>query len=480
LRWLGHSSIDTAYTPLYTTLYVLFIVLTIRKLILHNNSIATLIQNKTICRIKEWIHLAGHNIQALLIKERGGIPLFFMKLDPKAQDLDPMLVSGFFTAIQTFSKEAIERDSSMFQVDYGARLYTVISGEATDFVIVSFGEWDDEVTPILKSLLEEFEGIWLKDLSATEKDSLKIDVEFPDFREGIVQNLSFRKLSGSWVPFLVEKDGKSIIKSNSLVIPYIDNLNTIDDITNKSGIGSDEVAAEITRLWALGKIKFGSILNRADIVASTSKIDRLLQLSSPQRIELSRRNPEVIALLPRLSMMFDGRRSVGAIIDGLAQEYQEIQVMEVIDILLETGAIVVLSPEKRRVLLVQEALELAIRVAEKIYTPEDAKQFLNTALKKVPATEVAGVFRMTETSWSIDYNSRLYEGLDPRRLMSIYAEWMKLLAQYISALEKERILRFAEALAEIYREYLFERYTSNDLRGFEEFTFWLELNCVGV
>jgi hypothetical protein len=347
-------------------------------------------------------------------------------------------------------------------------------------VIVSFGEWDDEVTPILKSLLEEFEGIWLKDLSATEKDSLKIDVEFPDFREGIVQNLSFRKLSGSWVPFLVEKDGKSIIKSNSLVIPYIDNLNTIDDITNKSGIGSDEVAAEITRLWALGKIKFGSILNRADIVASTSKIDRLLQLSSPQRIELSRRNPEVIALLPRLSMMFDGRRSVGAIIDGLAQEYQEIQVMEVIDILLETGAIVVLSPEKRRVLLVQEALELAIRVAEKIYTPEDAKQFLNTALKKVPATEVAGVFRMTETSWSIDYNSRLYEGLDPRRLMSIYAEWMKLLAQYISALEKERILRFAEALAEIYREYLFERYTSNDLRGFEEFTFWLELNCVGV
>jgi hypothetical protein len=179
-------------------------------------------------------------------------------------------------------------------------------------------------------------------------------------------------------------------------------------------------------------------------------------------------------------MMFDGRRSVGAIIDGLAQEYQEIQVMEVIDILLETGAIVVLSPEKRRVLLVQEALELAIRVAEKIYTPEDAKQFLNTALKKVPATEVAGVFRMTETSWSIDYNSRLYEGLDPRRLMSIYAEWMKLLAQYISALEKERILRFAEALAEIYREYLFERYTSNDLRGFEEFTFWLELNCVGV
>jgi hypothetical protein len=426
------------------------------------------------------MQLAGHNIQALLIKERGGIPLFFMKLDPKAQDLDPMLVSGFFTAIQSFSKEVIERDSSMFQVDYGARLYTVISGEVTDFVIVSLGEWDDEVTPVLKSLLEEFEGIWIKDLSTKEKDSIQIDTEFPDFREGIVENLSFRKLSGNWVPIIVEAGGKRGKKSGNKVLPYIDGINTIDEIIKMSEIGTDEVVAEITRLWALGRIRFGSVLNRNDIIASTSKIDRLLQLSSTQRIELQRRNPEVIALLPRLSMMFDGRRSVGAIIDGLSEEYADNQVMEVIDTLIETGAIVALSPEKRRVLLLQEALELAIRVAEKIYGPESAKQFLTQALKKVPVTEIASVFKMTDTSWSVDYNSRLYEGLDPRRLMGLYAEWMKLLAQYIGALEKDKILKFAEGLSEIYQSYLFKRYSSLDLRGFEEFTFWLEMNCVGL
>ncbi|MBN2230239.1 MAG: hypothetical protein JW779_11685 [Candidatus Thorarchaeota archaeon] len=422
--------------------------------------------------------MAGHNIQALLIMEKGGIPLFFMKLDPKAQDLDPMLVSGFFTAIQSFSKEVIERDSSMFQVDYGARLFTVISGEATDFVIVSLGEWDEEVTPVLKSLLEEFENIWIKDLSREEKDTLKVDTEFPDFREGIVQNLAFRKLSGSWVPFLIESESGT--KSMSVVAPYIDGLGTIDEITKKSGIDLDEVTAEITRLWALGRIKFGSILNKADIVASTSKIDRLLQLSSPQRVELARRSPEVITLLPRLSMLFDGRRSVGAIITSLSSDHEETEVMEVIDILLETGAIVALSPEKRRLLLVQEALELAVRVAEKTYSSEEAMLFLNAALKKVPVTEVAGMFRLKEDSWSIDYNSRLYEGLDPRRLMDLYAEWMKLLAQFVAALQKDRIKRFADALTDIYQSYLFERYTSYDLRGFEEFSFWLEMNCVGT
>jgi hypothetical protein len=409
--------------------------------------------------------------------ERGGIPLFFMKLDPKAQDLDPMLVSGFFTAIQSFSKEVIDWDSSMFQVDYGARLFTVFSGVTTDLVVVSLGEWDSEVTSVLKSLHDEFENVWIKNLSQKKRDKLKIDTGFPDFREGIVQNLSFRKLSGSWVPYCVGPEDVRFTSSSGIITPLIDGKRTIDQIADESDANTDEVLAEVTRLWALGKVKFGSILNKEDIVASTSKIDRLLQLSSPQRVELERKSPEAIKMLPRLSMLFDGRRTMGAIIESLSQEYEEIQIIEVIDILVESGAIVVLSPEKRRLLLVKESLELAVRVAEKIYSPEEAIQYLNAALAKVDVSEVTGVFRKTADSWNIDYDTRLYEGLDPKRLMDLYAEWMKLLAQFVAALDKENIMKFAEALADIYQSYLFRRYSGHDLRGFEEFSFWLEINC---
>jgi hypothetical protein len=410
--------------------------------------------------------------------DRGGIPLFFMKLDPKAQDLDPMLVSGFFTAIQNFSKEVIERDSSTFQVDYGARLFTVFSGASTDFVVVSLGEWDSEVTSVLKSLHDEFESVWIKNFSQKKKDTLKIDTAFPDFREGIVQNLAFRKLSGNWVPYTVGPEDVRFTSSSGIITPLIDGKRTINEIAAESDAGTDEVLTEITRLWALGKVKFGSILNKEDIVASTSKIDRLLQLSSPLRVELERKNPTAIKMLPRLSMLFDGRRTVGAIIESLSQEFDEIEIIEVIDVLVESGAIVVLSPEKRRLLLVKEALELAVRVAEKIYSPEEAMQFLDEALAKVNVSEVTGVFRKTEESWNIDYDTRLYEGLDPRRLMDLYAEWMKLLAQFVGALDKELIIKFAEALTNTYQSYLFRRYSGHDLRGFEEFSFWLEINCL--
>ena len=410
--------------------------------------------------------------------ERGGIPLFFMKLDPKAQDLDPMLVSGFFTAIQSFSKEVIEKDSSMFQVDYGARLFTVFSGDSTDFVVVSLGEWDSEVTSVLKSLHDEFENVWIKNLSSKKKDTIKIDTEFPDFREGIVQNLSFRKLSGSWVPYTSGPEDVRFTSSSGIITPLIDGIRTINEIADESDAGTDEVLSEITRLWALGKIKFSSILSKEDIVASTSKIDRLLQLSSPQRVELERKNPLVIKMLPRLSMLFDGRRTVGAIIESLSEEYEDSQIIDAIDTLVEFGAIVVLSPEKRRLLLVKEATELAVRVAEKIYSPEDAMQFLNAALNKVDVAEVTGVFRLAEQSWNIDYDTRLYEGLDPRRLMDLYAEWIKLLAQFVGALDKDKIIKFADALTNTYQSYLFRRYSGHDLRGFEEFSFWLEINCV--
>ena len=406
--------------------------------------------------------------------ERGGIPLFFMKLDPKAQDLDPMLVSGFLTAIQSFSKEVIERDSSMFQVDYGARLFTVMAGKKTDLVAVSMGEWPEEVNAVLRSLHDEFEKKWIKGMKRKQKDTLQIDVAFPEFREGIVKTLSFRDISGSWVPFLIGSE-----ESDTGVLgPYIDGIRSVDEIVKTSGIRREDVVSEITRLWALGLIRFCSILGMEDIVLSTSKIDRLLQTSSSTRADVAQKHPEVLILLPRLSALIDGRRTIGAIVQSLSDSYSESGILQAMDTLLEAGAVVALSPEKRRILLVKEAFELAVRVCEMVYSPQEALLYLNAALDRSVVPEVSGVVKATAGEWELDYDSRLYEGLDPRRLMELYAEWMKLLAQFVASLEKSRILKYSEALTDAYSAYLLGRYSTDDIVGFEEFSFWLEMNCV--
>jgi hypothetical protein len=410
--------------------------------------------------------------------ERGGIPIFFMKVDPRAQDLDPMLVSGFFTAIQTFSKEVVDRTSSRFQVDYGARLFTVLSGNSNDLVAVSMGECEEEVILTLTSLLEEFETIWIKDLSRQEMDTLDINTGFMDFREGILQHLSFKQILGSWIPFFVGTSATSPKTKESIVVSFIDGSRNVDEIITQSGLNRDDVTMEVTRLWALGALQFRSILAADDVVISTSKLDRLLQTSSPERAELTRTNPEVLAVVPRMSTLFDGRRTVGAITRFLSEQYSERSLMQAFDFLMESKAIDILTPEKRRILLTKEAVEIAITVAQSIYSETRAYEWLEAALTKVAVPEVVGEVHLTDGEWEITYASRLHEGLDPRRLMELYADWVKLLAQFMGALDKSKIRAYAEALTDAYSSYLLKRYTADDLRGFEEISYWLELNCV--
>lgn len=423
--------------------------------------------------------MQGHNIQAILIMERGGIPLFFMKIDPRARDLDPMLVSGFFTAIQTFSKEIVDRRSSRFQVDYGARLFTVLSGNSTDLVAVSMGECEEEVVLTLTSLLEEFETLWISDLTREEMDTLDINTEFVEFRENILQSLSFKQILGSWIPFFVGTSVSSERSKDSIVVPFIDGSRNIDEIINESGLNREDVTLEITRLWALGGLQFRSILAMNDVVVSTSKLDRFLQSSSPERAELARTNPDILAVVPRMSTLFDGRRTVGAITRFLSEQYSERSLMQAFDFLMESKAIDVLTPEKRRILLTKEAMEIAIKVAESVYSEEKAFEYLEASLTKVAIPEVVGEVHLTDGKWEITYASRLHEGLDPRRLMELYADWVKLLAQYLGALDKSKIHAYAEALTDAYSSYILKRYTAEDLRGFEEISYWLELICIG-
>ena len=226
-------------------------------------------------------------------------------------------------------------------------------------------------------------------------------------------------------------------------------------------------------------LQFRSILAANDVVISTSKLDRFLQSSSPERADLARTNPDVLAVVPRMSTLFDGRRTVGAITRFLSEQYSERALMQAFDFLMENKAIHVLSPEKRRILLTKEAMEIAIKVAESVYSEEKAYKYLETTLTKVAIPEVVGEVHLTDGKWEVTYTSRLHEGLDPRRLMELYADWVKLLAQFLGALDKSKIRAYAEELTDAYSSYLLKRYTADDLRGFEEVSYWLEINCVG-
>ncbi|MHA1958942.1 MAG: hypothetical protein ACW99U_01845 [Candidatus Thorarchaeota archaeon] len=419
--------------------------------------------------------MVGHNVQAILIMEKGGIPLFFMKLDPKAIDLDPMLVSGFFTALKTFSAEVIDKSAAQFQVDYGARLFTIFSGEEADLVTVTMGKWNDKLSPILSSLLTDFEKDCLGEISRDALDTLDIYSEFERFREDLIGRLSFKDLSEDWVPLMVSIPDTESFASSSPIFPFIDGMRTIGEIRTACGMSRETVLQEISRLWAQRAVKFHNMLDTSDIVMTTSRMDHLLQSGSEEWALLQKHSPAILAVLPRFSGLMDGRRAIGEILKVLEGQVEEKDLFVALDYLLDNEAIEPLSPERRRVLLVKEALEISIKTAEGVYSGASASKALQKAMAGSTAPEVVGELRLDDEQWKVEYDSRIYEGMDPRRLMDIYAEWIKILAQFTSNLDQKKRKVFIESLTNGYLEYLFRWYTPDDFRGFEEFSFWLEL-----
>ena len=60
-------------------------------------------------------------IDTILVIDRSGLPLLTQAFNPKGKEMDPMLVSGFITAIASFSQDLVAEHRSIFQINYGAR-----------------------------------------------------------------------------------------------------------------------------------------------------------------------------------------------------------------------------------------------------------------------------------------------------------------------------------------------------------------------
>jgi hypothetical protein len=212
-----------------------------------------------------------------------------------------------------------------------------------------------------------------------------------------------------------------------------------------------------------------------DFMATGTQFIRYVQATSNEAKDLQNFHPEMAGVIPHLAGLIDGRRTVREILAELGARHDESELLRALDYLMEVGVIQALSPEKRRILLVKEALELAIRVAEGTYNSSEATNALRYVLKKGAAPEILSQLRLKDEKWNVDFDFKILEGLEKRRLMLLYGEWMKILAQFVQALNPSKLELFIKNLTGVYAQRIVRRYSAMDLRGFEEFSYWLEI-----
>ncbi|MHA2042951.1 MAG: hypothetical protein ACW975_13945, partial [Candidatus Thorarchaeota archaeon] len=351
--------------------------------------------------------------------------------------MDPVMASSFFAAIDMFSKEVFDQTAPQFQIDYGTRIFTVISGVQTNLISVGVHRLTHDTIDVLDSLLAEFELEWLPACKSVELGTSFVDAYLESFGESVMKKLSFEELSDNWVPyFTIKPDAIALI--DSVIAPFIDGSRNVREIREASGIAEGEMIVETSTLWAHRVIRFRNTLSFNDFVSARTQFLRYVQSTSKETEDLRNLHPEMVGVIPRLAGLMDGRRTVRETLAELGGSYDEREILRVMDYLLENEVIEALSPEKRRILLVKEALESALRVAEEHYQTQ-ATEVLRSVMNRSDTPETLGQLRFLDESWSVDFDFKLLEGLTHRRLMLLYGEWMKMLAQFVGGLDRERL-----------------------------------------
>ncbi len=421
----------------------------------------------------QWVTMTGHSIEAVLITDLSGSPRFYMQLDPRAFGMDPVLASSFFAAIDMFSKEVFQQSARVFHVDYGAHVFTVLNGEATHMIAVSVQRMNTEIIGILNSLLTEFEEKWMLVTELLGIDASFSDVYLEPFGERIMEKLSFDDIPDSWVPYFTV-DPSTIVDTSGTLEPFITGSRNVKEILEVSGLAKRDLLLEISRMWAHRVIRFRNMLSFDDFVASKTQFLKYLQATSRETETMRSHYPEMVGIIPRLGGLMDGRRTVREVLVELGESYDEREILRVLDYLLEQEVIEALSPEKRRILFLKEVLENSLRVAEEFYPEGEATKALTEVMNRSDTPETLGQLRVTDNHWSVDFDFKILEDLNNRRLMLLFGEWMKLLAQFAALLDPKNLDQFIINLTKAISERILTRFTPFDLRGFEEYPLWLE------
>ena len=409
-------------------------------------------------------------IEALLIMNKAGIPLLFQQLDPKKDDLEPILLSGFLTAVKAFSSTLVDDAIADFHLDYGKRLITILTGQRTIFAVIHNKQSTDRISTVLVPLLKEFEDKFSLDGDIGEVGPME---KFDPFKERIATVMGLTNPSLEWIPFWQNAEKHDEYMNHPLQ-DLINNSNTIQEIIKLSKQSQKDILSELSNLWAKQLIKFRNLLSKNDILITTNKIASYLQPSTNEWKELAKEFPNIINSIPFIISYLDGKTTIEKIMTEFQQEGIE-NIFWLFDYLFINNAISILTPEKRRILMAKEILQQSLEIAAEIYTPKETIQKLRNVLQEIKTPEIISQIRLTENTWSIDYNFIIYDGLTPEKVLNLYEIWLEVLRLFIFNLTEKKRKDYIEKLTEALDYDFFEKYRSEDLDGFEEFAFWLEV-----
>lgn len=179
-------------------------------------------------------------IQALIILDHSGIPLFYTKTDPKSSNIDLPLITSFLQATTAFDNEVFVSKNRQQTVilNYGYSKVCVETGEFIDVVLI-VNSFTKEIKSVLKGILKIFQDKFCINCYANDRDSclsctVFSQIKSPYFDDFYHELSHFPRMLG-WepdlVPYIIESKIESIdFNPQTDVLELIDGVLTLGDL----------------------------------------------------------------------------------------------------------------------------------------------------------------------------------------------------------------------------------------------------------
>lgn len=412
------------------------------------------------------------DLESILIMNKAGLPMFNMDFRQNPTPLDPVLLSGFLTAISTFTQSILDPETRSFEIHYGVRTVTVITGKEVNLAAAHTFPDLKELLEVLADLLAHFEESYLPLVKMGDYASM-VECEFKEqIIERIIEKTRVYDLSLDWIPVvMVEINDEDIAKSQLLT--HVDNEKTIGQIIKETGTDEQDAMMDIARLWATRVIKFKGLLTPGDILIPTPRLMSFFKLDSTSREQLSTEVPEIAASLAAIARSLDGRTTIREVVK-IHSDLDSEKIRELLNYLYDASALTTVETELRGIMVAKDCLDALLQVVGKEYETTQITDCLHGAVSKQCCPELQYQVKGTSTQWSIDHGLDPYERMGPNEIWEVQKKWVQLLKDLVNDLKPTPSPLLAMQIQDTIKKRVANRYEAADMASIEPFAQFLQ------
>lgn len=294
--------------------------------------------------------------------------------------VDEVLLSGFLSAIDGFSQNIFQNQSTHFMIDTGCQKISLFKSAGLIIAIISnesLMAYKDSILKLLQYFAQKY------DIQSNSRQDTAV---YEDFKIKLIRILFEIPISVDWVPIRIQNDEKSSDWDHLChKFPFLKMVDGKTEIQQLSGVNAEnkeEVLEVFNYCFYEELVKFDKIIEPRDYIIGTEKLFALLQGKSDEYKILKNRFKEY-----PLVKLFTQLKEYKAVYS--LQKMYEDNVIQVLIDLFADGYIQLIPDNPRRLLVLIDLVEEFLQILQKIVKPKKFAMDIHFLLDRLDFPELS-------------------------------------------------------------------------------------------